>query len=219
MSNKLNQALSRPPIFMLMNVFKLRMVRFGLLLVPGLLALCLAGCGTPNYEAAMVPPDLATNLGVPRLNVGDTITITFSGLPADDSVMPPQVEKPIKEDGTITLPYVGRVEALGKNVGQLEDLIHSLYVPAYFTHLNVTVKTTSDLVYFVRGEVKNPGRLIYVGSMTVTKAITSAGDFSEFANHNKVFLIRSSGQRFKLDCDRILAGEAPRSAGFPGRSN
>jgi len=98
----------------------------------------------------------------------------------------------------------------------LENYIHDQYVPKYYTHISVTVKTTSDRVYFVRGEVKAPGRLIYVGPITATKAITSAGDFTDFANHAKVYLIRTSGKRFKLDCDKILSGEAPDPPVFPG---
>jgi polysaccharide export outer membrane protein len=198
-----------------MNVQTVWFLRLNLVFASIILALGMAGCATTDYKAAMVPPDLATNLTVPRLNVGDIVTITFSGLPNQDE-MPAQVEKPIKEDGTISLPNIERVPAAGKTAGELEDEVHSLYVPAYYTHLNVTVKTTSDLVYFVRGEVKSPGRLIYVGSITVTKAITSAGDFSDFANRKAVILTRSSGPRFKLNCDKILDGRAPDPPVFPG---
>ena len=40
--------------------------------------------------------------------------------------------------------------------------------------------------------------------MTVTKAITTAGDFTEFANHRKVWLIRADGQRIKVNCNAAL---------------
>jgi polysaccharide export outer membrane protein len=199
----------------LMKLPNVRLLCFNLLWVLPLLALGLAGCGTTDYQAAMTPPSGVTNLiNLPPLGVGDTVTITFTGLPDPDE-LPPQ-EKPINEDGTITLPYIDRIQAAGKTPGELEDYIQSLYVPAYFTHLSVTVKTTSDRVYFVRGEVHSPGRLIYVGPITVTKAITSAGDFTDFANHSAVYLIRSNGQRFKLNCDKILNGDAPDPPVFPG---
>jgi polysaccharide export outer membrane protein len=126
------------------------------------------------------------------------------------------LEKPIKEDGTITLPDVGRVQAAGKTAGELEDRLHDLYVPKIYTHLNVTVKTSSDSVYFVRGQVRSPGRLIYTGPITVTKAITSAGDYDEFANHKKVWLIRANGQRFKLNAAAILDGDLPDPPVYPG---
>ena len=195
-----------------MNVPNALLVRLNFLLVLVLLSLGLAGCKTPDYSAAMEPPTgMDTNTVLPRLHVGDTVTITFTGIENLTTQ-----EKPIKEDGTITLPDIGSVQAAGKTPGELEDAIHSLYVPAHYTHLNVTVKTTSERVYYVRGEVKNPGRQIYVGPITVTKAITSAGDFSEYANRKKVTLTRASGQRFKLNCVKILDGKAPDPPVYPG---
>jgi polysaccharide export outer membrane protein len=197
-----------------MNAKNILFGRLNLLLVAAGLLLGLTGCSTPDYSGAMTAPGLETTNGVlPRLHVGDTITITFSGV--DDPDLTAQ-EKPIKEDGSITLPYIGRVEAAGQTPGELEDLIHNLYVPAFYKHLNVTVKTTSDRVYFVRGEVSRPDRYIYVGPITVTKAIASAGDFNEFANHKNVWLIRANGQRFKLNATAILNGEAPDPPIFPG---
>lgn len=187
------------------------LVRFPLLLLLALLSLELAGCKSTNNLDAMQPPKEPNGDRLPRLRVGDTVTITFAGMPEE---LAPQ-EKPIKEDGSITLPEIGRVQAAGKTPGELEDIIHDLYVPKVYQHLNVTVKTTSDRVYFVRGEVKAPGRLIYAGPITVTKAITSAGDFTDFANRHSVILTRVNGQRFKLDADKILDGEAPDPPVYP----
>ena len=201
-------------ILPLMNVKKVLLARLTLCLVATLLSLGLAGCSTPDYSGVMKSPGPEANPGeqnVPRLHIGDTVTITFTGI---DGLTPE--EKPIKEDGTISLPDVGRVQAAGKTAGELEDAIHNLYVPSIYKHLSVTVKTTSDRVYFVRGEVRQPGRLIYVGQITVTKAITSAGDFTDFANHTKILLIRANGQRFKLNAEAILAGEAPDPPVYPG---
>ncbi len=47
--------------------------------------------------------------------------------------------------------------------------------------------------------VKQPGREIYVGKTTVTKAITSAGDFTDYASHN-VKLIRANGGSHQSGC-------------------
>jgi polysaccharide export outer membrane protein len=193
--------------------------RLGRLLLLPMLALALGGCsifsGSDKNTNVMSAPGDQNYPGqdkVPRLHIGDSVTITFSGLP--DAVE--AQEKPIKEDGSITLPDIGRIKAAGKTIGELEDAIHDLYVPKIYTHLNVTVKTSNDRVYYVRGEVKSPGRMIYTGPITVSKAITSAGDFTDFSNHGKVWLTRASGERFKLDLDRILAGEDPDPPVFPG---
>lgn len=188
--------------------------RTGSLLLLPLLALALGGCAlfsSGNKGNVMEQPDPKQDQ-VARLHVGDTVTVTFSGLPEG---LEPQ-EKPIKEDGTITLPDIGRIKAAGKTPGELEDAIHDLYVPKVYTHLSVTVKTTGDRVYYVRGEVKAPGRMIYAGSITVSKAITSAGDVTDFADKSDITLTRANGQRFDLSLKRILTGKDPDPPVYPG---
>jgi protein involved in polysaccharide export with SLBB domain len=186
-----------------------------LLLLP-LVAMLLGGCalfGTKNKGDVMSGDGPGSNISVARLHVNDTVIITLSG-PPDETFTP--LEKPIKEDGTITLPDIGRIQAAGKSQGELEDAIHDLYVPRLYKHLNVTVKTSSDRVYYVRGEVKAPGRMLYSGSITVSKAITSAGDFTDFADKTDVTLTRADGRRFELNLKRILAGRDPDPPVYPG---
>lgn len=202
----------------LMKLKNVRLLLLTLLLVSPLLVLGLAGCATPDNEGLMDVPgsggDTNAAAVLPRIAVGDTVTVTLNGI-ADENFQP--LEKPVKEDGTITLPDIaGPIKTAGKTPGELEDAIHSLYVPKVYTHLNVTVKLSSDRVYFVRGEVKQPGRLIYTGPITVTKAITSAGDFTDFANHKNIVLIRSNGKRFPLNVDKILHGDDPDPPVYPG---
>jgi len=180
-----------------------------------LLAMATSGCSlfssSGKKSNVMDQPD--ANPGeIARLHVGDSVSIHFSGPPEP----PESQEKFIKEDGTISLPDIGRVKASGKTPGELEDSIHDLYVPRIYRHLNVTVKTSGDRVYFVRGEVKAPGRLIYTGAITVSKAITSAGDVTDFADKTDVKLIRASGDRFVLNLNRILSGKDPDPPVYPG---
>jgi protein involved in polysaccharide export with SLBB domain len=101
-----------------------------------------------------------------------------------------------------------------KTAGELQNEIHDLYVPKYYVRLNVVVKP-GDLVYYVRGEVKQPGRQLYVGETTVTKAITSASDFTDFASH-KVSLIRANDQVIKVDVDKALEDPALDPQVYPG---
>jgi len=182
-------------------------LRLGWLSLLSVTALIFAGCASTTAPDAGPPPEDQ----VARFHVGDTVTVVFDGLP--DPLQPH--EEPIKEDGSITLDLVGHVKAAGKTAGQLQNEIHDLYVPKFYTHLTVTVKT-GDRVFYVTGEVKGPGRQIYSGQMTVSKAITSSGDFTDFANRKKVWLIRSNGQRIKLNCDDILNGDAPDPQVYPG---
>jgi protein involved in polysaccharide export with SLBB domain len=193
------------------------MARFRTLACLPLLAIALSGCSLFSHsqkEDVMASPGYVVQPGeeLPRLHIGDIVTVTFSGLP---DTQEPQ-EKTIKEDGTITLPDIGRVKAAGKTVGELEDAIHDLYVPKIYTHLNVSVKATNDRVYYVRGEVKAPGRIIYAGPITVSKAITSAGDFTDFADKADVVLTRINGKRFVLNVNHILDGRDPDPPVYPG---
>ena len=178
-----------------------------------LLALLLAGCANPDYTAVMAPPDPKDTgaLAGARFHVGDSLVVTYGGVPDQ---LPPQ-EKTIGEDGNIILPDIGAVKAAGQTPGELDVIIHDKYVPAIYKHLDVSVKA-GERVFYVRGEVANKGRQIYVGQMTVTKAITSAGDFTDFGNPKNVLLIRSNGQRFVVNCRKILSGEAPDPPVYPG---
>jgi polysaccharide export outer membrane protein len=152
-----------------------------------------------------------TDLTAARFHVGDTVTVDFSGT-ADQ--IPEHVE-PIKEDGTITLPLIGAVRALGKTAGELQNDIHDLYVPKFYVRLTVTV-SSPQRVFYVGGEVKQPGRLIYAGETTVTKAIQAAGDFTDFANRNKVLLIRGTGDTIKVNCTKAMQDPSLDPPVYPG---
>jgi polysaccharide export outer membrane protein len=153
----------------------------------------------PTPATTESPTETNTVPNVARFHVGDTVTVALTGLP---EIIEPHSE-PIKEDGTISMPYIGHVQAAGKTAGEVQREIEDLYVPKIYRHVNVTVNT-GDRVYYVTGEVKNPGRQLYAGQMTVTKAITTAGDFTDFANHKNVRLIRANGQVIKVNCDKAM---------------
>ena len=199
----------------LVNLKSIRWLPFCLLLVSFLAALGSAGCATSNDPGLMSGPDLQsiTNSLLPRLTTGETVTVTLSGPPELPGT--PE-EKPIQSDGTIAMPVIGRVQAAGMTPGELEEHIKNLYVPSVYTHLSVTVQTSSHRVYFVRGEVKLPNQVEWLGPITVTKAITAAGDFTDYANRRAVVLIRASGKHFTINCKKILKGEAPDPPVFPG---
>ena len=178
----------------------------GLLFAGVTLTGCYSSSIDPIFSDTPMPPEMTgspstsyTALEVARFHVGDTVAVTLTGLP---ELIEPHSE-PIKEDGTITMPNIGHVQAAGKTAGELQNAIYNLYVPKFYRHLTVTVNT-GDRVYYVTGEVKAPGRQLYAGQMTVTKAITTAGDFTDFANHKKVWLIRASGQRIKVNCNKAI---------------
>ncbi len=173
-----------------------------------LLTLFIMGCA--DSRQANVNTDPTTF--VSHMHIGDTVTVTLGGLPTE---VPPH-EEAIKDDGTITLDLIGPITAEGKTLGQLQRDIYAAYVPRFYTHLDVAVTTTGDRVYYVQGEVTHPGEQLYREGMTVTRAITAAGDFTDFANHKKVVLTRANGQRIKVNCEEIMNGDSPDPIVYPG---
>jgi polysaccharide export outer membrane protein len=175
------------------------------------IGLTLSGCGTTPRDINELLPQPAPSQDVARFRVGQTIIVIFSGTP--DAIEPH--EESIKENGTITLPLVGEIYAVGKTAGELQNEIYVAYVPKYYVRLTVTVKS-GDRVYYVGGEVHGPGRQLYVGDTTVTKAIQSAGGLSDYASHTKVWVVRASdGKRIRVDYDEALRNPAKDPPVYP----
>jgi len=162
--------------------------------------LLLSGClPFQGDDAQPYSPDKDDPDTAALFQIGDDVIVSVTGVPDESTPH----EEPIKEDGTISMPHIGKVMAKGKTAGQLQDAIHDLYVPHLYVECAVSVKP-GDRVYFVQGEVKLPGRQIYQEGMTVARAITTAGDFSDYANKRNVLLIRHSGKRFKVNCREVM---------------
>jgi polysaccharide export outer membrane protein len=146
-----------------------------------------------------------------RFAVGDLVIVKFSG--TIEQI--PQHEERIKDDGTITLTHIGAVQAAGKTPGELQKEIHDRYVPDYYRRLTVVV-TGEQRVYYVGGQVRAPGRQVYLGTTTVTKAIQSAGDFTDFGAKTRVELTRADGKTVKVNCVKAAKDAALDLPVYPG---
>ncbi len=152
--------------------------------------------GQPTPGPALMPPaagesDSRQEQSGRILRVGEGVTVTFQDLPS--AVAP--IDTTIKEDGTITLIYNKQFHAADKTVGQLENEIRQAYVPAYFVNMTPTI-ATKDRWFYVDGEVRAPGRQVYLHKMTVLDAIATVGGFTDFARKSKVQLTRADGKTF-----------------------
>jgi len=172
----------------------------------------------PTGEAIPGEPDRAgseTNLATFKADTiyaGNRITITYSGL----SNPPLPHKEQVREGGQIKPPMLEQpVMAAGKTVGELQDELHRLYVPAYFKTLTITVEN-QERYFFVGGEVRMPGQRPYLSQMTVLKAIQSAGDFTDFANRRKVSVTRSDGTTEIVDCKKAIKDYRRDPPVYPG---
>ncbi len=137
------------------------------------------------------------------LRPGDMLKFTFKG---PSNLMIPVHEERIPETGFITLPEIGRVEAVGRTRVQLQEAVRAAYVPAHYRELSVTI-APAERFFYVSGDVNKPDRHPYLGKLTLTAAITAAGDFTEFANKSKILVTRTDG--------RVLRGHYPKALENP----
>lgn len=181
--------------------------------IPGLTVAPVTPAAAPGQGggAPLSPPGADGSFDTIR--IGDYLTISFSDLP----YLQAPIDERVKEDGTITLIQNQTFVAAGKTRSQLEKEIRERYVPRYFVSMTVSVRhKEATQFYFVGGEVKGPGRQVFISRMTVTKAIQSAGDFTEFANKRKVKLFRSNGKVETIDTVKALKDPSLDPEIYPG---
>jgi len=155
-----------------------------------------AGATAPDTGAGAVTNPGRTS---ETFSVGDAITVSYADTPQP---ILPSVDR-VKEDGTITLLYNKVFVAVNKSRSELEKEIRATYVPSYFQNLTVSVQPVERFIY-VDGEVKAPNKLIYTPKTTVMQAIQSCGGFTDFAKRTKVQLTRKSGEKFIINCAKVL---------------
>jgi polysaccharide export outer membrane protein len=139
-------------------------------------AALLTGCHTAQKFS-----DVTRDYGT-TLNIGDIVTVTGTAFSGEKVI---EQTARIGEDGNLSLLYIGPVKAAGKTPSQLQAEIHDLYVPKLYSGLNVVVIGEAKYFY-VDGDVRAPNKYEYHSDMTVVKAVTVAGGFTDFAKKNKV---------------------------------
>ena len=99
----------------------------------------------------------------------------------------------IRPDGKITLPLVGDVPAAGRTSTELRDSIASS-LKEYITNPVVTVIVVETVppVYYVVGEVNQPGPQNLAGQVTVLQALSAAGGFKDFAKTKDIRIQRKT---------------------------
>jgi len=145
------------------------------------------------------------------LRPGQKITIEFSDIPGNAGA----ISQTIRENGMINLPLGVTIKAAGLNRGELIEVIHDKYVPAFYKRMTVNVKS-DELYYSVGGEVKNPSQRLYVGQTTVLQAIQAAGDFTDFAAKKKILVTRANGQKYTVNGLKAAQDRSLDIPVFPG---
>jgi len=164
----------------------------------------------PDAPARIIPaswlrpaPTTTNDVAAARLHVGDTIVIHLR-LP--DAL--PSQDKPSMKTATSPCLTSVRSKPPAKPRANWRTSSMTSYVPRFYTHLTVTVKA-GDGVYYVRGEVKLPWPPVYVGQITVPRPSPPPATSPTLQTAAKSGLRDKNGQRYKINCDDILNGDAP----------
>ncbi|WP_028023173.1 polysaccharide biosynthesis/export family protein [Enterovibrio calviensis] len=88
--------------------------------------------------------------------------------------------------GRFDYPYLGRLEAAGKSVSQLQRIIESGLRGDYLIDPKVTVNVVKFRKFYVNGEVHHPGGYDYQPGLTIGKAIAIAGGFTDRASRDDI---------------------------------
>ncbi len=93
----------------------------------------------------------------------------------------------ILDSGKITYPFLGEVLAAGNTVNSLEDLIRNGLVDREFlVDPAVTVSIVEYRPFYIDGEVEDPGSYPFEPGLTLRRAISIAGGFTERASRNGI---------------------------------
>jgi polysaccharide export outer membrane protein len=138
---------------------------------------------------------------------------------------------PVRPDGKISLPLVNDVQVAGLTAMEVRELLKERlaeYAPG--AEISVIVAEVNSFKVSVMGKVQRPDRYLLKGPTTVLDVLALAGGFQDFANEEKVVVLRpepffvqgrQAGQTFRrlyLNYKKVIAagGETENFALQPG---
>jgi len=97
----------------------------------------------------------------------------------------------VRPDGTFSFPLVGQVDARGKGVLELQNLITER-LKKYIADpvVTVSVQEVKGNKVYVIGQVTKPGDFIVNPAVNVMQALSMAGGTTAFASLNNIIILR-----------------------------
>jgi polysaccharide export outer membrane protein len=99
---------------------------------------------------------------------------------------------PVDQSGRISMPLIGRVDAVGLSTTELASSIERRLGEKYLRNPNVTItlKESTSRVVTVDGSVKQPGIFPAIGNLTLMQVVALARGTDEYANPRRVAVFR-----------------------------
>ncbi|OAA31904.1 hypothetical protein AT15_03510 [Kosmotoga arenicorallina S304] len=132
-----------------------------------------------------------------QLRTGDTIRIyvySHEELTVDVSVGP---------DGWITIPPIGSLKVLGKTLDEVSAELKKSYSNLVTDpKVTVSVQEYAPFIYYILGEVRNPGSVILsTQRASIAQLIAAAGGLEETADERQFQIVKSDGKRIIVDIE------------------
>lgn len=179
------------------QIVRLFIAVFVLLTCCELLAQVQSGSPKPAADAA-TSSDIS---GSYKLSPADAVDVQVFG-EADLSK-----EYVISENGTISFPLLGTLKIAGLKASQIERLLVKRLQKGFLVNPRVNVTIRGYRPFFVSGQVQAPGSFKFEPGLTIRKALTMAGGFTERASKSKIYIVsegKSTGKPRKAKMDEPL---------------
>jgi len=124
-----------------------------------------------------------------KLDTGDMISIKVY----DENDL--TVETRLNDRGRINYSYLGELEISGKTTQEVEELVASKLKEGYLLNPSVSVTVLEYRPFFINGEVTSPGDYPYQPGLTLEKAVSIAGGFTDRASRRKIYLLRGDSDK------------------------
>ncbi len=164
--------------------------------------------GAPDTATAMsgLAPGKVIDSNTYRLAPGDLIDVKFPYHPEENERVP------VRPDGMISLQVIGDVQAAGRTVKELEDIIvEKSSVTLRDPVVSVVIAQLAEHKVYVGGQVAKPGFVLYRDGLTPLQAIVERGGFVDDADTDDVLYIRRVGgevQSQRLDLESVMDGDS-----------
>jgi polysaccharide export outer membrane protein len=157
---------------------------------------------------AQVPTTTAAVQDDYNIGVADIINVTVFGEP-DAS----RSSVTVDNDGTIDMPYIGRVKVAGHTARAVEKEIRERLAKSYLLNpsVNVEVVKYRSKTISIQGNVRSPGEYPLEGNVSITSALAKAGSMSIDAGSYVIISRRSANggtEQVKVSRKDIESGQA-----------
>jgi len=143
-----------------------------------------------------------------RLDAGDTINIRVLG---EEDL---SLEIEIGESGNITYPLLREVQVQGMTTSELEiRMTQRLIDEEFLIDPDVSINIIEYRPFYIDGEVEEPGSYAFEPGLTLRRAVSLAGGFTERASRTRITVLDNDNDEIELEAGDDLL-DTPVNPGY-----